>query len=74
VLGDLADALMEGRSPRPMPAFEAAQLTGVSTLVLARTERLWRQVGTLHDAVARMQSSDEGLTAQGTFLAPLPGA
>jgi uncharacterized membrane protein YccC len=74
VLGDLADALMEGRSPRPMPAFEAAQLTGVSTLVRARTERLWRQVGTLHDAVARMQSSDEGLTAQGTFLAPLPGA
>jgi uncharacterized membrane protein YccC len=69
-LGDLADALIEGRSPRPLPAFEPERLAGVSALVLARTERLSRQVGTLHDAVARMQSPDEALSGEGTVLAP----
>jgi uncharacterized membrane protein YccC len=69
-LDDLADALMEGRSPRPLPPFKAADLRGASDLVLARTERLSRQVGTLHDAVARILSQDAAPPQEGTVLAP----
>ena len=73
VLGDVADALNEGRAPHPLPAFEPAHLAGASPLLLARTERLSRQVGTLHDAVARMMSAEESSSPRGTVLAPLQG-
>ena len=58
-LADLSDALTAGRPPGPLPAFEPETMLGVSDVVLARTERLSRQVGTLHDAVQRMMSPVE---------------
>ena len=72
-LSDVAEALTEGRAPRPMTAFEPEAMAGASELVLARTERLSRQVGTLHDAVARMMTSRELSAPGGTVLAPLEG-
>jgi Predicted membrane protein len=71
VLADLADALTEGRSPRPLPAFEPETLWGANALVRARVERLARQVGTMHDAVARMLASEAGAAEKGMVLAPL---
>jgi uncharacterized membrane protein YccC len=74
VLADLADALTAGRSPRHLPAFPPEELAGASALIRARTERLSRQVGTLHDAVARILSSEELPSDEGTVLAPREGA
>lgn len=66
-LEDLSNALLEGRPLRPLPSFEA--VPGVSPVIAARVERLSRQVTTLHDAVARLASSDVVKSEQGTFLA-----
>jgi uncharacterized membrane protein YccC len=62
VLGDLADAMEEDREPAKLPsvvASEAARVraTGVPPLVLARLDRLARQIRQLHDAVAQWTSA-----------------
>ena len=62
VLADLADAVEEGRAPAKLPsvvASEAARVraAGVPPLVLARLDRLARQIRQLHDAVARWTSA-----------------
>jgi uncharacterized membrane protein YccC len=69
-LGDLREALTEDRRPRALPAFEPGELAGASALVRARTERLARQVVTLHDAVVRMLPADGAPAPKGTFLEP----
>ncbi len=68
-LEDISNALLEGRPPRTLPALAAAPDIRVSPVVAARVERLSRQVATLHDAVARIVSSDAPQPGQGTFLA-----
>lgn len=69
-LADLTEALADGRSPKSLPPFDAEKLDGASEVVRARTERLSRQVGTLHDAVARMMSATDAFEEEGTVLAP----
>ena len=69
-LADLTEALADGRRPKPLPPFDAERLDGASEVVRARTERLSRQVGTLHDAVARMSAATDAFEEEGTVLAP----
>ena len=54
-LADLSNALMEGTPPRSLAPFDVAP--AASPVVVARVERLSRQVTTLHDAVVRMSAS-----------------
>ena len=57
-LEDLSHALEEGRAPSALQALGTPPATVVSPVVGARVDRLSRQVTTLHDAVARMASSE----------------
>ena len=56
VLDDLADAVVEQRSPRefPFPGSVAYYASAVTPVAAARVERLARQLKSLHDAVAEM--------------------
>ncbi|MDQ2667449.1 MAG: FUSC family protein, partial [Gemmatimonadota bacterium] len=69
VLGDISDALLEGRAPAPLPHFQPTAEMRVSAVVGARVERLSRQASTLHDAVTRITSPEVPQRGQGTFLA-----
>jgi uncharacterized membrane protein YccC len=52
VLDDLADSIVDGRPPAPVPA--PAEVDGETALIVrARVDRLARQLRLVHDAVAR---------------------
>jgi uncharacterized membrane protein YccC len=62
VLDDLAEAVEQGRSPAALPSVVASEAareraSGVPPLVLARIDRLARQIRQLHDAVDRWTSA-----------------
>jgi uncharacterized membrane protein YccC len=52
VLDDLADSIVDGRPPAPLPA-PAEMNERTALIVRARADRLARQLRLLHDAVAR---------------------
>lgn len=61
MLVDLADAVLEGRSPLPAPAIGTVPLPSTESgpVIRQRLSRLARQLKLLHDAVARWTTSTE---------------
>jgi hypothetical protein len=55
VLDDLADSVENGNPPKPMPQLPqlSSEEKTAFPLLLARLERITRQLSTLHDAVER---------------------